>query len=96
MMAILNRTYVTCKHSLPGSNVRRLLKRYLYYKILRYFAQSYSQYGRQRLKGALQAMSRVNELLDAPLDKIGDRYQRARDLIAAGARLMDEKHQRQS
>jgi glycosyltransferase involved in cell wall biosynthesis len=85
MMAILNRTYVTCKHSHPGSDVRHTLKRYLYYKLFRYFAQSYSQYGRQRLKGALYGMSHVSELTDAPLDQLCHRYRSARRLLAEGS-----------
>lgn len=75
MMSILNRTYVVCKHSVPGSAARRMLRRYLYYKIIRYFAQCYSRYGRRRVGGALYAMSHVNELIDAPIDQLRDRYQ---------------------
>jgi glycosyltransferase involved in cell wall biosynthesis len=74
MMAVLNRTYVVCKHSHPASTVRRMLRRYLYYKIFRYLAQAYSQYGRQRLKGALYGISRLNDLIDAPSDELRSRY----------------------
>ncbi len=74
MMAVLNRTYVACKHSLPGSAVRQMLRRFLYYKILRYWAQTYSQYGRQRLEGALSGMSHLDDLIDAPVEQLRRRY----------------------
>lgn len=79
MMAVLNRTYVICKHSHPGSDVRQMLRRYLYYKLIRYVAQSYSQYGRLRLKGALYGMSCLNELIDSPLDQLRHRYRYLRE-----------------
>ncbi len=74
MMAILNRTYVTCKHSPADRKVRRTLKRYLYYKIFRYGLQTYTQYGRDRLRGALYGLSKAQQLIDCPRDQLKDRY----------------------
>jgi glycosyltransferase involved in cell wall biosynthesis len=74
MMAILNRAYVVCKHSPPSSRARRMMKRYLRYKMIRYFAQSYSRYGRERLKGAFAAALCLGELLDAPSEQVTNRY----------------------
>ncbi len=87
MMSVLNRTYVVCKHAPPDSAVRRMLRRYLYYKIIRYFAQSYSQYGWQRFKGALYGFSRVNELINAPIEQLGHRYARIRQDVDSGRNL---------
>lgn len=85
MQAVLNRTYIVCKHSKAEASVRRFLKRYLRYKILRYMAQSHTLYGRQRLRGALYGMSRVHELLSASADKLTSCYIAARDPLPPGA-----------
>lgn len=78
MMAILNRTYVTCKHSPPGSTVRRMLKRYLYYKIARYSLQTHTHYGRERFRGAVSVMGEAQRLIDAPPIELSERYMEAR------------------
>ena len=52
IMHILNRAYVVCKNSEPGSLERRLLRRFIYYKLFRYVLQIHTKYGRQRLQGA--------------------------------------------
>lgn len=81
MMAILNRTYVVCKHSPPGSRPRHLVRKYLRYKVARYLAQSYSQYGRMRLMGALRSLSRTDELLGTPIEQVSDSYVRIREAL---------------
>jgi len=73
-MAILNRAYVICKHSSHDATARRLLRRYLRYKILRYLGQSYSAYGRERLRGAIDGMSRLNTILEAAPEKLTISY----------------------
>ena len=78
MMAILNRTYVVCKHSLPRSAARRKLKTYLYYKVFRYLLQTYTQYGRKRFLGAIYALPEAQRLIDAPLAELSNRYVKAR------------------
>jgi glycosyltransferase involved in cell wall biosynthesis len=82
MMAILNRAYVTCKHSPSHSKARKKLKRYLYYKIGRYFFQTYSTYGRKRFWGAVCALRETLGLIDAPMEDVADRYIRAREVLA--------------
>jgi glycosyltransferase involved in cell wall biosynthesis len=74
MMAMLNRTYVVCKHSCPGSAARKTLKRYLYYKIARYFLQVHSQYGRRRLAGALYGVSKAGTLINCHSEQLQSRY----------------------
>jgi len=78
MMAMLNRIYVACKHAPPGPMVRRPLKRYLYYKVFRYVLQAHTQYGRDRLRGALYGLSNAQQLIDAPTDQLLDRYLKLR------------------
>ena len=78
MMAILNRTYVVCKHSLPGSTARRRLKKYLYYKGLRYLLQTYTEYGRKRFWGAIHALPEARRLINAPIEELSNRYMEAR------------------
>jgi len=79
LMAILNRAYVVCKHTSGASPVRRTLKRYIGYKLVRYLLQCYSDYGRKRLTGAVYAATRVDELLSAPPDQLAARYMKIRD-----------------
>lgn len=74
MMAILNRTYIVCKHSLPGSLARQHLMRYLYYKVFRFTLQAHSQYGRQRLRGASYGISNARQLLNASRQELAGRY----------------------
>lgn len=82
IMAILNRTYVVCKHSLPGSTARRRLKRYLYYKSVRYLLQTYTNYGRKRFWGAMHALPAARDLINAPIEELSNRYVKARaDLV---------------
>ena len=78
MMAILNRTYVVCKHSRPGSMVRRAVKRYLYYKLARYLLQTFTHYGRERFLGAWHACSKASQLLRCPAEELPTRYLEAR------------------
>ena len=78
IMAILNRTYITCKYSLPRSTTRSKLIRYLYYKLVRYFLQSYTHYGRRRLVGAIYAMPEARRLMDVPIGELSSRYVKAR------------------
>ncbi len=78
MMAILNRAYVTCKHSASGSKARGKLKRYLFYKIGRYLLQTYSTYGRERCWGAICALRKTFKLIDAPIEDVPNRYIKVR------------------
>jgi glycosyltransferase involved in cell wall biosynthesis len=78
MMAILNRTYVVCKHSPPGSTARRKLKPYLYYQIFRYLLQAQNEYGRKRLAGAFYGLSNIQELLNAPKEELANRLSEIR------------------
>lgn len=82
MMAILNRTYVVCKHLPPGSIGRRWLRRYLYYKMVRYLMQTYSQYGRERLAGAYYGLSKAHQLMNAPQEELSDRFVKIRKEFA--------------
>ncbi len=77
-MAILNRTYVVCKHSLPRSTARQKLKRYLYYKTVRYAFQTYTNYGRGRFWGAFHALPDAQRLIGTPIEDLPNRYVKAR------------------
>lgn len=79
MMAMLNRAYVVCKHAPPGSPARRWLRNYLYYKMLRYVLQTYSQYGRSRLRGAYHGLLPSRQLLNVPMEEISDRFVKLRN-----------------
>ena len=87
-MHILNRAYVVCKHSPPGSTARHLLKKFSYYKLVRYLLQAQTRYGRQRVVGALRALSRVSELVDASPGELVACYKRLRDECLSGFRTI--------
>lgn len=74
VMHVLNRTYVLCKHSPPGSNARRLHSRFNYYKLARYALQAHGSYGRERLRGAWRAMLLAPRLLDSSKEELAPRY----------------------
>ncbi len=71
---ILNRAYVICKHSPPGSAARRRLLSFSYYKLSRYLAQAQTSYGRQRVKGVIRALPLVRECCRAPQDRLKECY----------------------
>jgi glycosyltransferase involved in cell wall biosynthesis len=70
VLQVLNRAYIICKHSRPGSPARRRLKAFLYYKTLRYLLQTRTGYGRARVKGTLRALPMITRLLEAPLQQL--------------------------
>ena len=79
MATVLNTTYIVCKRSTPGSPVRRELKRFLRYQIARHCFHATTDYGRERLRGAIHAFSRTNQLLNARIEELSDRYSKVRD-----------------
>ncbi len=70
VIQILNRAYVVCKHSPPGSPARRRLLAYSYYKLARYLMQAHTAYGRQRVRGVARALPLVGECLAARQDEL--------------------------
>lgn len=74
MFAIVNRTYVVCKHSWPGAKVRKVLKRYLYYQVARYALQATSAYGRDRYRGAVYGLANTEKLFGGTPNDLVDRY----------------------
>jgi len=73
-MQILNRAYVICKHSRPGSSARKRLLGYSCYKLVRYLAQAHTPYGRQRVMGAAKALRCLSQLFEAPPEKLPGLY----------------------
>lgn len=75
-MQLLNRAYVTCKHSGPGSDARRMLPRFSRFKALQYLGGMRSSFGRDRLAGARAAMPGVLAMMKAGPDELGAIYER--------------------
>lgn len=73
MMAILNRTYVICKHAESGP-ARTKLKTFLRYQVLRYLLQARNKYGIERLRGALYGLGKIEHLLNSPRAELASRY----------------------
>jgi hypothetical protein len=62
---ILNRTYIVCKHSPPGSLSRKRLKWFFFFRLPKVIGQMTSQFGRQRFIGTICAMIFMNQLIKA-------------------------------
>jgi len=76
---ILNRAYIICKSSRPGSLARRHLITYSFYKCMRYLSQYNTAYGRQRFKGSLYAFRHIRSLVTCPPERLTGTYIDARD-----------------
>lgn len=74
IMHILNRAYITFKHSPEGSLARRRLPRFCLYKLLRYFSRAFTIDGRRRFLGALQAFSSMPHLRNLSGRELQERY----------------------
>ena len=78
-----NRAYVICCYSPPGSQARKALKRFGYYKTLQYLFGLKNGFGRDRLRGHLQAMRSMKALLDSPTEDLRNRYlEQCRNVLA--------------
>ncbi len=79
MINMLNRAYVVCKHSAPGSEARRSLNRYCLFRFAVYLLRVRSQQGRQRVKGAWRAMACFPLLINAPHEELTSRFIQLRE-----------------
>ncbi len=79
VLQVLNRAYVICKRTPPGSPSRRRLRAFSCYKLVRYLLQAQTRYGRQRVKGAMKALPHIGSLLRAPREELAGRYLDLRD-----------------
>lgn len=74
VMSILNMAYIICKHTPIRSESRGLLRRYCYYRGVRYLLQIHNQYGRRRAIGTWKALMRLSEILNSPQEEIVQKY----------------------
>jgi hypothetical protein len=81
---LLNRAYVICKHSVPGSIARRRLMRYGRYKLTQYLGSMHTAYGRDRANGALRALRAIPSLVAAAPDELPSIYRSLRDQCLGG------------
>jgi len=70
----LNRAYLICRFSPPGSSARKALKKFAIYKALQYILAIHSKYERDRARGVLRAMKAMRKLLAAPPDRLRQYY----------------------
>jgi glycosyltransferase involved in cell wall biosynthesis len=76
VMHILNRAYIVCKHSAPGSKARAAVRRFSYYKALLYALGAATRAGRERLGGSLDAIRSLPRLEAAAPSELGETYTR--------------------
>lgn len=77
-MHVLNRAYVVARTGETDPATRRMTRRYLAYKIAQYASGAMSEFGRNRLAGALAAYRGTNEILTAPPESLDATYLRWR------------------
>jgi glycosyltransferase involved in cell wall biosynthesis len=70
----LNRAYLVCRYSPPGSAARKALKRFAIYKAMQYALGVHSKYERDRVRGVLMALRFMGELLKAPPNQLRECY----------------------
>lgn len=87
MINMLNRAYVVCKHSVPGSEARRKLSGYCLFRFAVYLLRARSQEGRERIKGAWKAIGCIPRLLNAPQSELTNRFLMLRDECLKGGHL---------
>lgn len=71
---VLNRAYVVCRHSPPGSPAREMLRRYSRYKVLQYSLACHEEFGRDRFRGAWKALKNLDAIQDAPPELLSQVY----------------------
>ncbi len=84
MINVLNRAYVVCKHSAPGSEARRKLSMYCLFRFAVYLLRARSQHGRQRIRGAWRAFGCIPRLLNAPKSQLAHQFVLLRDECLKG------------
>jgi glycosyltransferase involved in cell wall biosynthesis len=83
MMQVLNRTYIVCKHNALPSPARNRLLRFLLFRLFIYSLQAHSEFGRQKIYGALCALPYVKQIWDAKAEDIYDIFRSARKRCAS-------------
>jgi glycosyltransferase involved in cell wall biosynthesis len=73
-LAIANCVYVCRKTISSNTHIYPVLERYLKYKLSLYAGRSYSKYGREVFRGALEAWRNRSTLLDADEARLPDAY----------------------
>lgn len=84
LINMLNRAYVVCKHSPPGSKAREKLWIYSLYRLAFYLLRARTELGRQRIRGAWKAISCIPALLSAPQADLANRFIEIRDNCLKG------------
>jgi glycosyltransferase involved in cell wall biosynthesis len=78
MRQVLNKAFIICRHSPPGSDARKSLHPFARLKLLQYLTISYSRFGREMVLGAWRARGKIDELDRCPPEKLLETYLAAR------------------
>lgn len=81
VMSIANRAYVVAKHAIDAGlsadearEARRKMRAYARIRLLSALMGARDRFGRDQVRGMFAAMSRMNEILEAPRDELDARY----------------------
>lgn len=71
---IANRAYIVAKHAGDASRARRRVRPYSVFRCAEYAIGARGEYGRSRLRGAVDATRHLNPILNAPQEAVTQRY----------------------
>lgn len=78
MRQVLNKAFIICRHSPPGSEARRALRPFANLKIAQYLAAAHTRFGRERILGAWRARGKIDLLDRCPPESLLETYRAAR------------------
>lgn len=78
MRQVLNKAFIVCRHSPPGSDARRSLHPFARLKVAQYLMTVYSRHGREKVLGAWRAKGKIDLLDGCPPEKLLETYFEAR------------------
>lgn len=84
VIQVLNRAYIVCKHTPPGSLPRQQMNRFLRYRFAKSLPRIHSRWTRDRLRGMFRSLPLVRKLIASPLRELPEAYLRARNFCLRG------------
>lgn len=84
LINILNRGYVLCKHTPPGSPARRILLRYSLFRFAVYLLRAGTPQGRRRIQGAWKGIRALPLLITTPPEQARETYLQIRGKYLLG------------
>jgi glycosyltransferase involved in cell wall biosynthesis len=78
MRQVLNKAFIVCRHSPPGSEARRSLRAFARLKLAQYATIAHTKFGRELVLGAWRASGKIDLLDRCPPERLVETYRAAR------------------